>query len=145
MKTIATLVFTVYLMLVLSAIATSVPAADYGQWDRSNPIVQWYKTLMQPDNPAVSCCGESDAYWADEFEQTKDGLYVAIITDTREDGPLGREHVPPGTRIVVPNHKIKHDQGNPTGHGIIFLAQAVPPSTPHGNRLVYCYLPPSGL
>jgi hypothetical protein len=39
-----------------------------------------------PDNPAMSCCGEAHAYWADAFEATSDGQYIAIITDPREDG-----------------------------------------------------------
>ena len=90
-----------------------------------NPVVrEWYQALMQPDNPAASCCGEADAYWADSFEVDGD-RYVAIITDPRPDEPLRRKHVDVGTRIVVPNHKLKYDQSNPTGHGIIFLSGAI--------------------
>lgn len=116
-------------------------AADYGQWDRSNPIVKWYQELMQPDNPAVGCCGESDAYWADSFEVSPNGEYVAIITDERPDEPLKRRHVEAGTRIVVPNHKIKfgpndpQPPSNPTGHGVIFLS---------ASGFVYCYVTPGG-
>ena len=41
-------------------------ARDLGQWELVNPEVrEWYQALMQPDNPAASCCGEADAYWAD--------------------------------------------------------------------------------
>ncbi len=44
-------------------------ARDLGQWDSVDPgIREWYQALMQPDNPAASCCGEADAYWADSFE-----------------------------------------------------------------------------
>ena len=111
-------------------------ARDYGQWDRSSPVVAWYRGLMQPDNPAVSCCGEADSYWADGFEATSGGEYVAIVTDERSDVPLGRHHVPPSTRIVVPNRKIKYDQGNPTGHGVIFLS---------AGNVVYCFVPPGGV
>jgi hypothetical protein len=110
-------------------------ARDYGQWDRSNPIVQWYQKLMQPDNPAVSCCGEADAYWADSFEVDGD-KYVAIITDSRDDAPLNRPHKDVGTKIIVPNHKIKWNEGNPTGHGVIFLSR---------NDYVFCYVPPGGV
>lgn len=110
-------------------------ARDFGQWDRSDPIVKWYQELMQPDNPVVSCCGEADAYWADSFEVEGD-KYVAIITDSRPDAPLRRKHVDVGTRIVVPNHKLKYDQSNPTGHGIIFLS---------ANDFVYCYVAPGGV
>ena len=56
-------------------------ARDFGQWEGTDPqIRQWYQALMQPDNPAVSCCGEADAYWADSFEVDGD-KYVAIITE----------------------------------------------------------------
>ena len=53
-------------------------ARDYGQWESVNPVIrEWYQSLMQPDNPAASCCGEADAYWADAFEVDGD-QYVAI-------------------------------------------------------------------
>lgn len=113
-------------------------AHDYGQWEAADPDVRaWYQALMQPDNPAVSCCGEADAYWADSFEVEGD-RYVAIITDPRPDGPLGRKHVDIGTRIIVPNHKLKYDRANPTGHGVIFLGQGNPDT-------VYCYVAPGGV
>jgi hypothetical protein len=101
--------------------------------DHDHPeLDQWYKSLMQPDVPTVSCCGEADAYWADGFE-TQGDQYVAIVTDERPDGPLGRPHIPVGTKIIVPNNKLKYDQSNPTGHGVIFMSVA---------GYVWCYLPP---
>lgn len=131
-------------LLVLAAfaiLALSIEFArahDYGQWNDTDPAIrQWYQRLMQPDNPSVSCCGEADAYWADSFEVDGD-KYVAIITDSRDDGPLRRKHVAVGTKIVVPNHKLKYDESNPTGHGVIFLGQ--------GNTdTVYCYVAPGGV
>jgi hypothetical protein len=40
-----------------------------------------------------------------------------------------------GSRISVPNAKMKWDKGNPTGHGIIFI----------GDRgQIYCYVTPGG-
>ena len=117
--------------------STTVNARDLGQWDdpANADLKRWYQDLKQPDNPAVSCCGEADAYWADAFEATSDGQYVAIITDPRDDEPLGRRHRDIGTRIVVPKNKIKWNEGNPVGHGIIFLNRA---------DSVFCYLPPLG-
>ena len=47
--------------------------------------------------------------------------YVAIVANEREDAPLHRPHRNAGERIVVPNHKIKWDAGNPTGHGVLFI------------------------
>jgi hypothetical protein len=90
--------------------------------------------LRIPGDPTFSCCGEADAYWTDDFE-VKGDQYVAIITDTRPDGPLGRFHIEPGTRFLVPNYRIiKRERGNPTGHGLIFIS----------DNLVICYLPPEG-
>jgi hypothetical protein len=89
---------------------------------------------MRPDYPNLTCCGLADAYWADSYE-VKGDQYVAIITDTRDDIPLGRPHVENGKRVAVPNTKIKWDRSNPTGHGIIFIGV--------GGE-VYCYLPPGG-
>jgi hypothetical protein len=117
----------------------AAPARDLGQWSETDQVVRhWYQTLMQPDNPAVSCCGEADAYWADSFEVDGD-KYVAIITDPRPDEPLRRKHIDIGTKIVVPNHKLKYDQSNPTGHGIIFLAHS------GSGDYVYCYVAPGGV
>jgi hypothetical protein len=111
-------------------------ARDFGQWQNQPPEVRtWFQRLMQPDVPFMSCCGEADAYWTDSFEVDED-RYVAIITDERPDGPLGRPHRELGERIVVPNHKIKWDEGNPTGHGVIFIGI--------GGQ-VYCYVPPGGV
>lgn len=107
--------------LVCALAATPALTRDSGQWEASDPLIrQWYKDLMQPDNPDKSCCGKADAYWADQVE-VKDGKVYAIITDTRPDGPLGRMHVPPGTRIEVPPNKLTWRYGNPVGHTVIFL------------------------
>lgn len=125
----------VAIALVLLAVAPSF-AKDLGQWPDSD-LARWFASLRQPDNPTVSCCGEADAYWADSYEVGPNGEYVAIITDTRDDKPLQRRHVDPGTRIVIPPRKLKFDQGNPTGHGIVFLGSS--------NDAIYCYLPPGGV
>jgi hypothetical protein len=82
------------------AFCAPATARDDGQWANSPAhIRQWFQGLMQPDNPAVSCCGEADAFEADQFEVAGDH-YVAIITD-------GKTVYPPGTRIPVPNEKMK--------------------------------------
>jgi hypothetical protein len=57
----------------------------------------------------VSCCGEADAFEADTFEVAGDH-YVAIITD-------GKDVIPNGTLIPVPNVKMKWDAGNPNRAG----------------------------
>lgn len=117
-------------------IASPAIARDAGQWAKQDPVVsQWFSTLMQPDQPTISCCGEADAYWADKVETDKDGQLVAVITDERDDTPLMRHHVPIGTRIIIPPYKIKFDRGNPTGHIVIFLSV---------NNDVFCYVQNGG-
>lgn len=140
--------------LLLLAVRAS-QARDLGQWENSDASISaWFSSLKQPDNPKTSCCGEADAYYADSYHVEGD-KYVAIITDERPDEPLKRRNIPVGTKIVVPNYKIKFDQGNPTGHGIIFVqnwgggyefAETVPPpEAMKPNYFVLCYLPPGGV
>lgn len=114
---------------------TAANARDLGQWENGDPVVrEWYQTLMQPDNPAVSCCGEADAYWADETH-FRDGKTFVVITDDRDDAPLRRLHIPNGTEVEIPNHKLKWDRANPTGHGVVFMNPA---------GAVFCYVQPGG-
>jgi len=104
-------------------------ARPSSQWVNTPPAIrQWFQSLMQPDNPYMTCCGEADAFEADNFE-VEDDHYVAIITD-------GKGVIPNGTRIEVPNQKMKWDRGNPTGHGFIFIG---------AQGQIYCYVTPGGV
>ena len=106
-------------------------ARDGGQWEETAPeIREWYRGLMQPDNPGVSCCGEADAYYADEVH-VRNGKTYATITDNRPDAPLMRMHVPVGTEIEIPDAKLKWDRGNPSGHSVVFLSR---------SGAVYCFV-----
>jgi hypothetical protein len=88
-------------VLLMAALMRPSFGRDAGQWEATDADVRkWYRELMQPENPSVSCCGEADAYHADSFV-VENGTTIAIITDTRDDGPLGRPHIEPGTRIAV--------------------------------------------
>ena len=114
----------IYKIVLLLSLSTTFWTRDDGQWSRSPPHIRlWFQGLMQPDNPRMSCCGEADAF------EVEGGRYVAIITD-------GKGMIPNGTRIPVPNNKMKWDEGNPTGHGIIFIG-------PAGQ--IYCYVTPGGV
>lgn len=116
-------------VLALLLFSTTAFARDNGQWEDVPPnIRQWFQSLMQPDLPHMSCCGSADAYEADNFE-VKGDQYVAIITD-------GRGVIPNGTRILIPNNKMKWDEGNPTGHGIVFIGS---------QGQVFCYVQPGGI
>ena len=88
---------------------------------------------MQPDVPNASCCGEADAYWADEIHVGRQDL--GTISDDRPDEPRGRPHIAVGTEIEIPINKVKWDKSNPTGHGVVFLSRG-------GCR--FCYVQPGG-
>jgi hypothetical protein len=119
----------ILLLFILLLFSPAATARDSGQWgSQPTAVRQWFQALMQPDNPTSSCCGEADAFEADSFEVDGD-QYVAIITN-------GKGEIPEGSRITVPNRKIKWDRGNPTGHGIIFIGS-------FGD--VLCYVPPGGV
>lgn len=122
-----------FIMLCLCLIDPAKARYD-PEWENSPPHVRaWFQSLMQPDNPHMSCCGEADAYEADMFEVDGDN-YVAIIT---AQGPaVQKPYIKEGTRINVPNSKMKWDKGNPTGHGIIFIGL---------QGQIYCYIAPGGV
>ncbi len=141
---VAALSISAVLLGLLLWLALMMPAhgRDNGQWDATPAdIGAWFNRQMLPDNPYQRCCGEADGYYADSFfvstEKGKDGRVFAIITDDRDDAPLGRRHVENGTMIEVPAHKFKDSRAdpNPSGHGVIFL---------NVNHQVLCYVAPSG-
>ncbi len=115
--------------LLLCLVTAAALARPSPQWaDEPIAVRQWFQGLMQPDNPYLSCCGEADAFEADLFEMDGD-RYVAIVTD-------GRGVLANGTRITIPDGKMKWDRGNPTGHGIVFIGS---------QGQVYCYVTPGGV
>lgn len=132
------LIFAAVCLLILLGALYAAPAwcRDIGQWEGSDPAVRaWYQSLMQPDHPTSSCCGEADGYWCDDLRVSA-GKAVCTITDDRPDEPLGRPHVQVGTVIEIPDYKLKYDRGNPTGHGVVFLSYAL-----H----VFCYVQGGGV
>lgn len=120
------------------AMMLAAHARDLGQWGNNDPAVtQWYRSLMQPDAPGVSCCGEADAYWCDEIH-VRDGKTYCNVTDDRDDGPRMRPHIDAGTEIAIPDTKLmdgKITGGNPTGHSIAFISR---------SGFVYCFILNSG-
>lgn len=123
-------------------VATSATCNAAG-WDSNDPKIKaWFA-----EAPVRSCCGEGDAYEADEFLDAKDGVTLIITDDGKnlchdewdEEGGTYKScktAVPAGTRIFVPEDKLKYAPKNPTGHGVVFLRQ--------GNLEVICAWLPSG-
>lgn len=139
--------------VLLAALAWSYAyPRDNGQWQNTDPeIRQWYQSLMQPDVPTASCCGEADAYWCDDYT-ARGGKAYCTISDDRDDIPRKRPHIDIGTVIEIPPNKLKWGENdpqramagngpgkisfNPTGHSIIFLSS--------GNY-VFCFVQPGGV
>jgi hypothetical protein len=138
------MLLTIGIIVVLLGFVAYATARDLGQWENTDPVTKkWFQSLMRPDNPQYSCCGEADAYWADVVEVVN-GKIIAVITDERADGPLGRQHEEIGTHYVVPPAKMKFDKGNPTGHIVIFLA-GITYTNGVRDRDVYCYVQNGGV
>jgi hypothetical protein len=123
-------------MCVLMTEFSAALARDFGQWDNTDSEVsEWFRSLMQPDDPMVPCCGKADAYWCDII-YVRDGKTFCQITDDRDDDALMRPHHPIGEEIEIPDSKLKWDRGNPTGHAVVFLS---------GNGIVYCFVQGTGI
>ena len=126
----------VLVLLMVAGIWDRANARDLGQWENQDPAVtEWYRSLMQPDIPEASCCGEADAYFCDEIH-VRDEKTFCTITDDRPDEPRGRPHIDIGTQIEIPPNKLKWDRSNPTGHAIIFLSRA---------GYVFCFVQGTGI
>jgi hypothetical protein len=87
----------------------------------------WIATVKQPDS-RVSCCGDGDAFMADEFQVGPHGEFYAVITgdysQEQSNYPDNRQSITRGSKILIPPNKLNHapeDGGNPSGHGVVFI------------------------
>jgi len=148
--------FSFCLVLLMTLCVPGSYARDDGHWaERVGPqIAEWMGGLMQPDTVkngiGRSCCGEADAYWADDVHVASghngEKFIIARITDTRDDAKLaGRQHEELGTEYVIPPNKIvgfeQRLRGNPTGHTVIFLTGPVRVRDRTLKRDVICFVP----
>jgi hypothetical protein len=97
----------------------------------------WIASVKQPDTP-ISCCGDGDAFVADDFEIGPHGEFYAIITgDYPRDQSDVRQPITLGSKILIPPNKLNRaleDGGNPTGHGVVFIG---------ASGEVLCYFGPT--
>jgi len=102
-------------LLLAAALTGPVRAAGDGY----NPAWSaWFRSLTLYDaerQTYISCCGDGDAVFADEWKATAAGI-EATITDNR-----GHDWAKIGTKIVIPKKLEVADKGNPTGHLVLFL------------------------
>jgi hypothetical protein len=116
-------------LLLVSTIVSRAHDHDRPEFNR------WYETLMMPDNPSVRCCGKDDEYRCEAF--VRNGETWCRVIDDRVNPR--RPPVAIGTEIFIPPHKYKFDQGNPTGHTLVF-------GRPQGDDFyVYCFVQGTGI
>jgi hypothetical protein len=92
----------------------------------------------------ANCCGEADAYEADDVFIDAEGSTWAVLTCNDPDDckeVQGKEVRQPGTKIKVPQDRVllNYEPPNFTGHGWIYLS----PNS-GDNPAVYCYAAPAG-
>lgn len=154
------LIFVFIFVFVFSMIVTAIVARSDERFAPPD-LGEYFRSLMQPDNPAISCCGAGDVYYADKTDQCgPDDMrkeptcaIVAIITDTRPDvlrlddgSTIHRAHVPPGTRVPIPRSKLrKHPIPNPTDHNVVFMRYDGDAGSAEPWINVYCWEPIAGL
>lgn len=116
--------------LVVILCALPALARDTGQWaSQPEEIRAWFRSVMQPENPAQSCCGEADAFDVEMAGEGPDGsMEVRILA--------GPDEYLIGAIISVPRSKLQTRYGNPLDKFILFIGS--------GGRL-YCLIPKSGV
>lgn len=126
------------------------------QWAQATPErQQFFKNAMRPDlvskdggPPKSPCCGEADAYEADEFDTANGNLYAILtcndpdncnqIPNCDDETITCRPPIPRGTRIKIrPDAILPPRQPiNLTGHGWVFISAS--------TKYVFCYAFPAG-
>lgn len=140
--------------------AQKIQAEKYGDQETINKLkyLSTAGTLRYPDLEIYhdyagteyhqSCCGEADAYEADDFRLDKDGNLIAILTcnDPKncEEIP-GKIVRPQGSEWLIPSSQIlvNHNPTNNTGHGWVWIAPNA--FNQDGSPRIYCYAPPAAL
>ena len=127
-----TLMMKLRCLLLAHAVALMLSATGAGGHDSDTPFADWMKTLTQPDLPLSSCCGPGDQYFVREYwpSQTNGVAFAAIV--------LGRNGQP-DFPIDIPQQKVIWDRVNPTGRGVVFIAENP------WQRAVLCFVPGTGL
>lgn len=105
---------------------------------RADRCHYWVQTVQRPDLPGASCCGEADAYIADDFEVVNGELFMIITSDypppagySDEEGnpvtpPPNTFHASKGMRIKIPPEKMvtRPEHTNRSPHGVIFMSSS---------------------
>jgi hypothetical protein len=140
----------------IAALLPTCASAKYHGQDRDSALGKWFGSLLRPDRPPevplASCCGEGDAYEADDYKDMGDHYHVVITDGSEKRFPDGsrRIPIPNGLAFDVPKDrpgqkgKVTPPQdGNPTGHAQLFLSVRSPdPNEKYGRVIaVWCFVP----
>jgi hypothetical protein len=99
-----------------------VSARDLGEYeDIPQRIRDWFKALKNPHNGG-NCCDLSDCR----------------RTEARTKRHQWRARAPDGSWVTIPNERVVHDQGNPTGSPILCAYEGE-----EGWRVI-CFVPGAG-
>jgi len=95
----------------------------------------------------ISCCGEADAYEADDIYTDPQGVSWAVLTcnDPRNCQEVRNKVVrPPGQRFRIPPERVllKDHPTNDTGHGWVWIQAGC--TDPTGEPCVLCWATPGG-
>jgi hypothetical protein len=108
------------LLVTLALCAVSLPVQSRDGW-QGRPLVcdpavmqdgprlqlcqDWIASVKQPDS-RISCCGDGDAFMADDFEVGPHGEFYAVITgdypQAQSNYPDTRQPITRGSKILIP-------------------------------------------
>lgn len=123
------------------SVCANIPAGP-----RAERCHQWVQTVQRPDIPGASCCGEADAFLADDFERGPNGELYAILTadypDAVSTDQEGNTVLSPspfrrGMKILIPPDRLitRPEDANRSGHGVVYLRPT------NGEVLCYSFPP----
>lgn len=122
--------------------------AKYHGQDRASLLGQWYGSILRPDIPPElkrGCCGEGDAYEADDYKDMGDHYEVRITDGSEKLFPDGSRRIPleEGQVVIVPKEKVNPPKdGNPTGHAQLFVSVVIGSGDQYGRIIaVWCFVP----
>ena len=119
-------------LILAHVVALALSGTSAWAHDSDMRFADWMKSLRQPDFPLSSCCGPGDQYFVREYWPTqRNGISFAAIV-------LGQGGQPDFS-IDIPQQKVIWDRVNPTGRGVIFIADR------DSDTVVLCFVPGAGL
>jgi hypothetical protein len=113
-----------------SALTLGLALFGASVWGHDNvaPYADWMKSLIRPDYPIASCCGQADQYYVREYGPSRQNsiAFAAVV--------IGRDGEPDFS-VEIPREKVIWNRVNPTGRGVIFI---------QGSE-VLCFVPGMGM